>query len=102
MSVHSVTTGVKGTLTVYVRGTDGTSLSTTGLAVRLWGRWKDAPPAPPSDHFLRLGYPSDGEVIFNFSLPPPLAGQTVTFVVTASGKTYQAVAPVECLDNLQK
>jgi hypothetical protein len=88
----------KASLPVYVRYPGGSSISDPGLTVYLYGRWRDYPPVPPTNHVLAHGHPVNGTVNLSFKLPVNLAGKRVPMIVTAAGTMYQPVHQVTVTD----
>jgi len=86
------------TMSVYVRYPGGRSISDPGLTVYLYGRWRDVPPVPPTNHVLARGHPVNGSVNLSFKLPATMAGKRVPMIVTAAGTMYQPVHEVRVTD----
>ena len=97
-AVSSISTGEKGSLTVYVRSASGTPISSAGLTVSLYGRWRDAPPVPPTNHLITSGHPAGGAVDLRFTLPASFAKKSVVLIVTESGAGFQAIHSLTCTD----
>jgi hypothetical protein len=89
-AAKQISTSTRGTLTVYVRNADGGTITSAALDVDLYGRWRDAPVVPPSNHLLASGHPARGIVKLEFIVPSSLAGKTVLLVVAANGPTFLA------------
>ena len=88
----------RATVDVYVRYPGGASVSGPGLMVYLYGRWRDFPPVPPTNHLLAQAHPVEGTAVLNFRLPADLAGERVPLIATAAGADYETVQQVGFTD----
>jgi hypothetical protein len=75
-------------------------MSSPGLTVSVYGRWKDAGPVPPTNHLLATAHPVAGIERVHFKLSPRFVHHSVPLIVTGSGKAYQTMASHTVIDRV--
>jgi len=81
-----------GSLTASVRTSGGSAITDSGLVLKLYGTWKDAPSAQASAHLLATAAPAHGLARFSYTLPASLGGTTVQLRVAGTGSGYRPLS----------
>lgn len=100
-AVKQISTGIAGKLTVYVRDVAGKKITSAGLAVHLYGNWKDAAPVPATSHLLASAHPINGIASLRFKLPRSFARKSVHLTITGSGAEFQKMKTLSCIDRVR-
>lgn len=83
------TTPQAGKLSIYARDPDGNPITLPGLAVDLYGIWKDNPAVPASSHFITSAPVTNGTAELSYDLPAVTVQKTISLLAVASGADFQ-------------
>lgn len=88
---------VGGRFIAYARAPDGSEIADNGLALKLYGIWRDRPYLPATKHLLASAPVSAGRAAFLYRLPRSLAHHKLRLLISGEGSSYQPITSVSTM-----